>query len=41
MRKLDDVIFRHHNQIGKAVAAKELQVKLAERKAAMLRLYAS
>ena len=31
MHKLDDVIFRHHHQIGKEVAAKELQVKLAER----------
>ena len=31
MHILDDVIFRHHHQIGKEVAAKELQVKLAER----------
>ena len=30
MHKLDDVIFRHHHQIGKEVAAKELQVKLAD-----------
>ena len=32
MHKLDVVIFRHHNQIGKEVAAKELQVKLAASK---------